>query len=81
MRTKKKQQKKLTHASNASEHAKSVQTDNETGKPLHDLANVLKSVDTKSKQAKENESSMDDGKGGRIWYPWLWNFGKKDNKR
>jgi len=45
---------------------------------------MIKSVDTKSKEAKANEENMDDNNGGRIWYNWLWNTlkgGHKENKK
>lgn len=49
----------------------------ESGNPLVELVNVLDSVDTKSKKAKLNEKSMDDGDGGRIWYPFVMKDFKK----
>lgn len=65
---------------NASRGVPDAPIDAKTGQPLADLISTLQSVDMKSKDAKENENSMDDNNGGRILYPWLWNTSKKDKE-
>lgn len=77
MSTKKKVKKP---SPNATESAPVAPIDAKTGQPLADLISTLQAVNTKSKEAKANEESMDDNNGGRIMYPWIWNFGKKDKE-
>ncbi len=69
---------------NATESAPAAPDDTKRGQSLTDLVSTLQSVDTKSKEVKANETSMDDNNGGRIWYNWLWETlkgGQKDNKK
>lgn len=76
--------KRKMQAHNASRVATDAPIDEKTGQPLTELLSMMKSVDTKSKEAKQNEQSMIDSEGNTIWYNWLRKiFGKddKDNKK
>ena len=42
-----------------------------------EFMDLLNSVTTKDKEAKENEKSMEDENGGKIMYPLIMRFGKK----
>jgi hypothetical protein len=76
--------KRKTQAHNASKVATNTSTDAKPGQPLAELLSVMKSVDTKSKEAKQNEESMVDSEGNLVWYNWLFRGlgkAKKDNKK
>lgn len=51
----------------ATPQANSGQSDS-SGQALVDLVNTMDSVDTTTPEARANETSMDDNKGGRIEY-------------
>lgn len=77
--------KRKMQAYNASKAVTNAPDDAKPGQPLGDLLNTMQSVDTKSKEAKQNEESMTDNAGNQIWYNRLWKFmretEKDDNKK
>ncbi len=73
--------KRKMQAHNASRATTNVPVDPKTGQPLVELFSMMQSVDTKSKEAKQNEESMTDSEGNQIWYNWLRKFGKDAEKK
>ena len=55
-----------------------MNTDDEPNNNFKELIDSLnKALETEPEEAKDNETGMDDGKGGKIWYPLIDKFGKK----
>lgn len=63
--------KKIPHAVKATKTRPNRLIEVKRDDSLFELVNTMKSIKTKSKEAKANEESMDDNNEGRIWYNWL----------